>query len=191
MLHLLIESTDYVYIFIPLIVAFLIPATLAIADVIHRKVTENQNGKLSGDTYRVRYNAYTLTGVIVAIIFLSFIALLFPVLYLCEIPNGPTLNITIAIVCVFGFLATVCVIFLIAFKRWGITVSEAKLEFVPCFGKSKIFSWEDINYIKNFQVYIKGYDKKIVINPSIMVGGSKFFEDLGKHGVIFLGNDLL
>lgn len=196
MFHFLIESTDYVSIFIPIIVMVLVPSSLALADVLHRKVTQKQNGKLSEAAYHVRHNAYTFTGVIVATIFLSFIALLFPVLYLCDIQNGPTLNITIAVSCCMGFLAMLCVILLIAFKRWKITVSDGKLEFVPCFGKSKTFTWEDIKYIKsdgaaNYRVYLKNYDKKaIVFNPRIMVGGSKFFEDLKNHGILLVGTYL-
>lgn len=197
MLHLLIESTDYLYIFVPLVVMIVVPSGMYIGDVLHRKTVEKQNGKLSGATYRVRHNAYSFTGLIVAIVFTGFIALLFPVLYLCGIPNGPTLDITIAIVCAFGFLAMMCLILLVALKRWRIIVSEEKLEFVPCFGKSKTFTWTDIEYIKqtggaNFQVYLNNYNKKaIVFNPSIMVGGSKFFDDLQKHGVLLVGNGLL
>ncbi|MDE7168258.1 MAG: hypothetical protein K2O28_05350 [Clostridia bacterium] len=193
MLHLLIESTDFVYIIVPLVVMLVVPSGMVIGDRLHRRVVEKQNGKLSGDTYRVRNNTYTFTGFIVAIIFIGIIALLFPIIYLCDIPNGPTLDITIIIVCVFGFLATVCLIFLIACKRWGITVSEEVLVFAPHFGKRITFTWKDINNMKcdhvgNFRIYLKNYDKKaIVFNPNIMVGGSKFLEDLKNHGILLVG----
>ena len=195
MLHLLIESTAYISIFAPIIAMLVVPAGMAIADRVHKKIVDRQNGKISGPTYRVRNNAYTFTGFIVAIIFTGFIALLFPVIYLCDIPNGPTLDITIIIICVFGFLATVCLIFLIACKRWGITVSEEKLVYTPHFGKRITFTWKDINNLKydhvgNFRIYLKTYKKAIVFNPNVMIGGNKFLTDLQNHGILLVGTYL-
>ena len=196
MLHLLIESTDFVSTLIPLIVMILVPLTLALADVIHRRVTEKQNATLNGPTYRVRHNAYTLIGAIAGMLATGFIALLFPILYLCEVPNAPTLSGAIAAACVGGFFAMMCALLLIAFARWGITVSEDKIVYTPHFSKRITLTWKDINNVKcnknadTYQIFINKYGKRIYFNPNIMIGGEKFLNDLKNHGVLFLGTYL-
>ena len=193
MLHLLIESTDFVSTLIPLIVMILVPLTLALADVIHRRVTEKQNGKLNGPTYRVHHNSYTLTAVIAAMLATGCIALLFAILYFCDVPNAPTLDITIAMVCVGGFFAMMCALMLIAFTRWGITVSEDKIVYTPHFSKRITVTWKDINNVKSnknadtYQIYINKYGKRIYFNPNVVIGGNKFLSDLKNHGVLFVG----
>ena len=196
MLHLLIESTDFVSTLIPLIVMILVPLTLALADVIHRKVTEKQNATLNGPTYRVRHNAYTLTAAIAAMLVTGFIALLFPILYLCEIPNAPTLGGAIAVACVGGFFTMMCALMLIAFARWGITVSEDKIVYTPHFSKRLTLTWKDISNLKcnknadTYQIIISGFGKRIYLNPNIMISGEKFLNDLKNHGVLFVGTYL-
>ena len=193
MSHLLIESTDFVAIFVPLAAMLFVPPCTALADVIHRRVTEKQNGIISGPIYRVRHNAYTLTAAIAGMLATGLIALLFPILYLCEVNNAPTLDITIAMACVGGFFAMMCALLLIAFARWGITVSEDKIVYTPHFSKRIILTWKDINNIKcsknadTYQILINKFGKRIYFNPKILIGGEKFLNDLKQHGVLFVG----
>ena len=196
MLHLLIESTDYAAIFVPIIAMLVVPAGMAIADTIPRRVTEKQNGTISGPVYRVRHNSYTrFIGIFTTITF-SIITLLFPILYFCELTNTLTLDITIIITCVFGFFAMICALMLIAFTRWGITVSEEKLVFTPHFGKRITLTWKDISNLKSnknadtYQIIINKLGKRIYFNPDIMIGGEKFLNDLKQHGVLFIGTYL-
>ena len=195
MLHLLIESTAYISIFAPIIAMLVVPAGMAIADRVHKKIVDRQNGKISGPTYRVRHNSYTCTGYIVGIIFMGFFALLFPILYVCGVPNCPPLNATIIIGCVFGALTAMLLIMLIGCKRWGIAVSEERLVYTPHFGKRITFTWKDINNLKydhvgNFRIYLKTYKKAIVFNPNVMIGGNKFLTDLQNHGILLVGTYL-
>ena len=169
-----------------------VPCGLAFADGIHRRVTERQNGTISGSTYRVRHNGYSIMGFIVGAIFMAFFALLFPILYVCGVKNGPDLGMTIGIGCVFGLFAALLFIMLIGCKRYGIEVSEVRLVYTPHVGKRITFTWKDINSMRsdnvgNIRMTLKNHNIVVNFNPNILIGGNKFFEDLKNHCILLVG----
>ena len=192
MLHLLIESTEIISIIAPIVAMLCVPCGLAFADGIHRRVTERQNGTISGPTYRVRHNGYSIMGFIVGTIFMAFFALLFPILYVCGVKNAPDLGMTIGIGCVFGLFASLLLIMLIGCKRYGIEVSEERLVYTPHVGKRITFAWNDISGMRsdnvgNIRMTLKNSDVVLNFNPNILIGGNKFLEDLKKHCILLVG----
>ena len=192
MSHLLIESTDYISIFAPIIAMLCVPSGIAVADEIHRRVTERQNGTISGSTYRVRHNGYSLMGFIVGTIFTAFFALLFPILYICGVKNGPDLGMTIGIGCVFGLFTALLLVMLIGCKRYGIEVSEERLVYTPHVGKRITFTWKDINSMRsdnvgNIRMTLKNHNIVVNFNSNVLIGGEKFLNDLKNHCILLVG----
>lgn len=195
MLNLLIESQT-VTMFIPLIVAVLVPLSMWSIDVWHRKVVKKQNKNISGKTFIVRYNSLMCGALIFLATFTTIASALFPILYACDIPDGPPLNVVIGTACGFGAVSIVSWLFVFFIKRWQIAVSEEGLRITPMFKKSRKVLWEEIERVKVygqpygarqiFKVYIKGNKKKVFSFNSYMAGGNLLAEEIKKHVILLI-----
>lgn len=180
--------------FIPLIVAVVVPPTLLGINAWHKKVVQKQNKKIGGSTFKVRYSSLVFGSLMFLAVFAGLSAALFPVLYLCDIPDGPPLSVAVGTACGFGAVSVISSLYLFVLKRWQIRVSDEKIEFTPFFGKSREYCWEDICGVKvrgqpygvviTYQVFVKQSDKKAFSFTSFMVGGEKLAEKLRKLGLI-------
>lgn len=179
--------------FIPLAVAIFVPLTTFGINALHKKVVDKQNKKIDVSALKVKYSSLTIGLLIVLFVLMIGTAALFPILYLCDIPDGPPLEATVAIACCFGAAAIPCGLFLFALTRWQIGVSGEKIEFVPLFGKSREYAWEDIDFVKVYkqeygnsiyQVFVKQKNKRAFAFTSFMAGGKLLAEKLCRSGFI-------
>lgn len=158
------------------------------------KLSKKQNAKLTAADFEVKYSALANGALIFLVVFLALAAAVFPVLYLCDVPDGPPLEAAVAFAYVFGVGAVVAVIFLFAVRRWRIEVSKEKVVYVPLFGKSKVYGWEDFNFVMRsdmygssvYKVYAQGQKKKAFSFASVMVGGQLLAGEFHNRGLIRL-----
>lgn len=192
MFNLLTESQT-VTMFIPLIVAVMVPIFMAVVTW-HKKVVEKQNKEIKGTTFKVRYSKLVIGSLIVLIAVLIVATALFPILYACDIPDGPPLEVVAGTTCGFGISSIPCVILLFVFQRWQIAVSDEKIEVVPMFGKRREYAWEDIEKVNAygrvygnmiiFKAYKIGSTKKAFSFNSYMPGAEKFAKMLESRGLL-------
>ncbi|MDE6557780.1 MAG: hypothetical protein K2K39_01600 [Clostridia bacterium] len=158
-------------------------------------MVNKQNAEIDKADFKVKYNKLSIGALIFLIVFMILSSAVFPIYYLCDVPDGPPLEAAIGIACAFGAAAIVCVVLLFAFKRWRIEVSSEKIKFVPFFGKSREYGWEDISRVKRdemygrsiYNVYVKQREKKAFSFVSVMVGGQLFAEKLSERGLVSFG----
>ncbi len=170
--------------FSSLIIIILVPICIAGLNAWLNRVVEKQNSLINGSDFQVKYNSLAVGSVIFLFVFFILCSALFPVLYLCDIPDGPPVEVVIAVACVFGVCAIVSGVFAIAVGCWKIAVSNENIIYVPLFGKSVKYEWNDINNVTlnvvsgiiNYKVFLKGKVKKAFSFRSVMVGASKFAE---------------
>lgn len=182
--------------FIPLIVAFLTPLSMFGITALQKRLAEKANekvrGKASGTVFKVK-NAKILFGCLIFLDVLTLSAvLLFLILYLCDIPDGPPLEIVIAIVCSFGAIGAACIVFSVAVRRWEISVTDERIEYNPYFGKKRVYLWEDITSVKvtlaydcyRYQVFANNSRKKAFVFTQLMPGGAILAQILSQKGLI-------
>ncbi len=179
-------------IIVPLAVAILLPIFIKGISAWHRKVLDKQENKTDSTSFKVKYNALVIGLWIFLVAFMLAAASLFPILYLCDLPDDPPIGAVIGASALFGVLAIISGVFLYAFKRYEIGVSEEGIKVVPLFGKSREYGWQDLSFVKKFvafqdysyKVYVKQKDKAAFQFTSVMVGGKKLEEELKKRGII-------
>ena len=194
---MLLLSNDFqVSIWIPLIVAFLTPLSIFGITALQKRLAEKANekviGKASGTGFKVK-NAKILFGCLIFLDVLTLSAvLLFLILYLCDIPDGPPLEIVIAVVCSFGAIGAACIVFSVAVRRWEISVTDERIEYNPYFGKKRVYLWEDITSVKvtlaydcyRYQVFANNSRKKAFVFTQLMPGGAILAQILSQKGLI-------
>ena len=194
---MLLLSNDFqVSIWIPLIVAFLTPLSMFGITALQKRLAEKANekviGKASGTGFKVK-NAKILFGCLIFLDVLTLSAvLLFLILYLCDIPDGPPLDIVIAVVCSFGAIGAACIVFSVAVRRWEISVTDERIEYNPYFGKKRVYLWEDITSVKvtlaydcyRYQVFANNSRKKAFVFTQLMPGGAILAQILSQKGLI-------
>ncbi len=194
---MLLLSNDFqVSIWIPLIVAFLTPLSMFGITALQKRLAEKANekviGKASGTGFKVK-NAKILFGCLIFLDVLTLSAvLLFLILYLCDIPDGPPLEIVIAVVCSFGAIGAACIVFSVAVRRWEISVTDERIEYNPYFGKKRVYLWEDITSVKvtlaydcyRYQVFANNSRKKAFVFTQLMPGGAILAQILSQKGLI-------
>lgn len=194
---MLLLSNDFqVSIWIPLIVAFLTPLSMFGITALQKRLAEKANekviGKASGTGFKVK-NAKILFGCLIFLDVLTLSAvLLFLILYLCDIPDGPPLEIVIAVVCSFGAIGAACIVFSVAVRRWEISVTDERIEYNPYFGKKRVYLWEDITSVKVtlaydcyvYQVFANNSRKKAFVFTQLMPGGAILAQILSQKGLI-------
>ena len=156
------------------------------------KANEKVIGKASGTGFKVK-NAKILFGCLIFLDVLTLSAvLLFLILYLCDIPDGPPLEIVIAVVCSFGAIGAACIVFSVAVRRWEISVTDERIEYNPYFGKKRVYLWEDITSVKvtlaydcyRYQVFANNSRKKAFVFTQLMPGGAILAQILNQKGLI-------
>lgn len=198
MILLTANSSLITSIITPLAICILVPLVMTGVAAWHRKVVDRQNKSLNHLAFKVRYNSLVIGILIFLVVFLFLVTMLFPVLYLCDIPDGPPIEVVVGTAVGFGLLTILSGIFLYVVRRWEIGVSEDGIKFVPHFGKSKEYQWQDISRVKctvaysiaYYQVYIRQKTRVAFRFSAVMVGGAQFAEMLQNKGLIF-GNYLL
>ena len=157
------------------------------------QVASKRNAKIEGcSKFKVKQSPLLIGSLIVSVVLCGGTSLLFTVLYLCKVPDGPSFVETLWIVCAFGVLGIISDVALFAAKRWQIAVSDEKIEFTPSFGKVKEFIWKDLACVKTrqmwcnlvFAVYLKQNKKTAFSFGTVMVGGQLLEEEFRKRGSI-------
>lgn len=185
-------------VFIPLIVVLVTPFGMKGINAWHNKVVKKQNLKIEKADFNVKYNKLAIGAMIFLVVFMTLATALFPILYLCDIPDGPPLEAAIAVASVFGAFTIVCIVFLFAIKRWRIEVSGEKIKLVPLFGKSREYAWEDFIYVMRndmygssvYRAYVKQQKNKAFSFASVMVGGQKLADEFHKRGLLSSGRPI-
>ena len=192
MLGLSVEISDILRVAItPLAVCIFTPLIMWGIIAWYKKVVKKQNAKIDGPTFTVKYNSLVIGLNIFLIVFMAVATVLFPILYLCDIPDGPPLDVTIAATCVFGAFTALSVVLLVVIKRWKIEVRDEGVSIVPMFGKCREYRWEDFSHVKNYEaygnvsykVYLKANNKKAFAFSTLMVGGQMLEEKLRENGL--------
>lgn len=186
------DSTLITSIITPLAVCILVPLSMTAVNAWHRKVAEKQSKKLDPSSFKVKHNALVIGMMIFLVIFLLLAALVFPIIYLCDIPDGPPIEVAIGTGVGFGGVAIICGVFLYVLKRCEIGVSEEGIKYVPYFSKCKEYSWQDLDYVKvinaygnlYYKVYVKQRKKAAFSFSSALVGGAQLANTLKTKGFI-------
>ena len=188
------NSTQIASMFIPIIVAAFTPVCMLAINAWTHKAVDKQNEKISGITFKVQYVKILFGLLLFMDIFAGIVAVLFPILYLCDIPDGPPWQAAVAVACCFGTISAISIIFTIAAKRWQICVSNEQIKYVPLFGKIRIYSWEDITDVKVYsdilaslyrcQVFVNYGKKKAFGFTTLMPGGKQLAIMLQNKGLI-------
>ena len=173
-------------------VCVLVPLIMTGIMAWNKKVSDKQNKQLNPTAFKVRYNSLAIGMLIFAIVFLTLATILFPILYICDIPDGPPIEAAIGATVGFGVITVLMGIMLYAFRRWEVDVSEECLKLVPHFAKCREYRWEDISYVKctvargipYYQVYIKEGKKSAFNFTSVLVGGKRLAEIFQSKGLI-------
>lgn len=171
----------------------LTPLAMTGISALGMKVAAKQNKKIDPLAFKVKMNALGIGMLIFLVVFLSVSAALFPILYLCDIPDGPPVEVAIGTAAGFGSVAIICGVLLIVFRRWGIDVSEEGIKFTPYFGKRKEYGWQDISRVEvsypydiaSYKVYINQKSKQILTFSPLMAGGVRFAELLREKLLIW------
>lgn len=158
----------------------------------NKKVSDKQNKQLNPSAFKVRYNSLAIGMLIFLVVFLLLATILFPILYLCDIPDGPPIEAAIGAAVGFGALTILSGVWLYSVRRWEVDVSEEGIKFVPYFAKCREYRWEDISHVKctvargipYYQVYIKDSKKSAFNFTSVMVGGKRLAEIFQSKGLI-------
>lgn len=173
-------------------VCVFVPLIMTGVTVWNKKVSEKQNKQLNPSAFKVRYNSLAIGMLIFVIVFLTLATILFPILYLCDIPDGPPIEAAIGAAVGFGTITVLAGVMLYAFRRWEVDVSDDGLKLVPHFAKRKEYRWEDISCVRctvargipYYQVYIKNSKKSAFNFTSVMVGGKRLAEIFQSKGLI-------
>ena len=171
----------------------LIPLLFIGINAWHKKVVSKQNKNIDPLEFKVKFNKLAIGAAIFLVVFLIICTPLFPIFYLCDIPDGPPLSATIAITCCLGAGAIASSVFLYSLKRWELSVDDNGLKLVPYFGKCKEYGWSDIVSVNRsveyantvYRVYVKPYHKKAFTFYAVMVGGQQLVDKLREHGFMF------
>ena len=158
-----------------------------------KKAVAKQNKKIDPLPFKVKINVYGIGVLIFLVAFFSVAAALFPILYLCNIADGLPIEAAVGAAVGFGSGAILFGVLLIAFKRWGIDVSEDGIKFTPYFGKRKEYGWQDISRVEvsypydiaSYKVYINQKSKQILTFSPLMAGGVRFAELLREKLLIW------
>lgn len=188
-----IISTVLFVIIVTVVCTTLIPLLCMGINAWHKKVVSRQNKNIDPSEFKVKFNTLAIGAAIFLVVFLLICTLLFPILYLCDIPDGPPLSATIGITCVFGAGTIASSVFLYALKRWELSVDDNGLKFVPYFGKCKEYGWQDIVAVcrsveyayTTYRVFVKPNDKRAFTFYEVMVGGQQLVDKLHEHGFLF------
>ena len=186
-------STILSVIIVTVVCTTLIPLLCIGINAWHKKVVSKQNKNIDPSEFKVRFNTLAIGAAIFLVVFLIICTLLFPILYLCDIPDGPPLDATIAITCCFGAGAIASSVFLYSLKRWELSVDDNGLKLLPYFGKCREYGWLDIVSVYRsveyantvYRVYVKPYNKKAFTFYEVMVGGQQLVNKLREHGFMF------
>lgn len=171
----------------------LIPLLLIGINAWHKKVVSRQNKNIDPSEFKVKFNRLAIGAAIFLVVFFIICTPLFPIFYLCDIPDGPPLDVTIAVACCLGAGAIASSVFLYSLKRWELSVDDNGLKLVPYFGKCKEYGWQDIvsvicsvEYANTvYRVYVKPYNKRAFTFYAVMVGGQQLVNKLREHGFMF------
>ena len=158
-----------------------------------KKIVAKQNKKIDPLPFKVKINPYGIGAWIFFVVFFALAAALFPVLYLCNIVDGLPIEAAVGAAVGFGLGAILFGVLLIAFKRWGIEVSEEGIKFTPYFGKRKEYGWQDISRVEvsypydiaYYKVYINQKSKQILTFSPLMAGGVRLAELLREKLLIW------
>lgn len=183
---------QYIPIFIPLIVAVVTPLLIFGINAWTKKVVSKQNREIKGTSFTVTHNKLAIGSIIFLTVFSDIVTLLFPILYLCNIPDGPPIEVVVATTICFALLAVFSTLFAFGLKRWKIVVNKDKILYIPLFKKCREYVWDDIIGYKPifqpyggatiYQVFIKQTNKKAFSFTTYMVGGDKLVETLRRRG---------
>lgn len=183
---------QYVSMFIPLIVVVVTPLFLFGINAWADRVVSKQNKEIKGTSFTVTQNKLSIGSGIFLIVFSGIVTLLFPVLYLCNIPEGPPIEAVVAVSVCFGALAVFSTVFTYGLKRWKIKVNKDRIVYTPLFKKSREYVWDDIvgfNAVFQpyggatvYRVFVKQTDKKVFSFSSFMVGGDNLVGELRRRG---------
>lgn len=184
--------------FIPLIVSVTVPVGMTVINAWHNKVVKKQSAEVDDTKFIVKYNKLSIGAGIFLVVLMTLFTAVFPIYYLCDVPDGPPLEAAVAIACVFGAATIVCVVFLFAIKRWRIEVSDEKIKLFPYLGKVKEFSWEDIRRVMRddmygrsiYYVYIKNQKKKAFFFSTVMVCGQQLADKCRERGLVSFGKTI-